>query len=100
MIDPRIFRPTKARVLLGALLMGVLNFVAIAGTTVFDAEILLGTPFGFYPKGTNTWGPSPGLTFSPAIFLLDAAFWYAVSCFALRIWRTFVPGRKERSEKA
>ncbi|MBS3141963.1 hypothetical protein J4464_01080 [Candidatus Woesearchaeota archaeon] len=77
------FKPTAGKFVWFALLMGGLNYLYISTIFVADAIVLLGLPFGFWPKGSfmRIPGlPNPVIEFSWVNFILDIAFWYVISC--------------------
>jgi len=78
------FKPTIERIVIFLMLMGGLNYLIISTTHVIDARVLVGLPLGFWPIGSfMVWpgAPAPPIVeFSWVNFVLDAMFWYLISC--------------------
>lgn len=74
-------KPRPAALLIGAVLMGAVNLFVIWTEEIFDGQIHVGVPFGFFPKGTLLFplAVAPPLKFSVVGFVLDLVFWYAVA---------------------
>ncbi len=100
-----LFRPTIAKIVLLAALMGGINYFLISTTYVLDATMLAGFPLGFWPIGSvylrlgqTTQG---ALGFSWLNFMIDIAFWYVISCFVAspfeRMGRTVSKKREQQA---
>lgn len=78
------FKPTIGRIFLFLILMAGINYYLISTTMIFDGTALVGLPFGFWPVGSiyaRAGIPAPlAVDFSWVNFMIDAVFWYIVSC--------------------
>ena len=90
------FKPSISKIILFILLMGVLNYIIISSTIVFDARILVGFPLGFWPVGSfMVWLANtqilPIVEFSWLNFIIDMIFWYIISCGIIELFKKIKP---------
>lgn len=100
----KIFKPSIPKIVLFLVLLLGLNFLFVNFLFVFTTQIYnarVGLPLGFWPVGEEIFpgGPShPAVEFSPINFLIDAVFWYVVSCALVEVIKAGIKPKQKKAQ--